>query len=186
MTVTQTTPQTSRGASDATATPAAAEEPGRQFNLNLPFVRIQVRPPELHLPHIGLPHVSRHDVGQAVDIARTFLPPPERLAYYGGLGALAVLGLIDWPVAAAIGAGTLIAQRTRAQEQRWSPLRAPRHETRATAASAPGAAATPSPAAAGEQAVGEAAARAAQQATAKAEPKTKPATATGRTRTTGK
>ncbi|WP_433501363.1 hypothetical protein ACQP1K_14190 [Sphaerimonospora sp. CA-214678] len=180
MTVTQTT---TSGTSAATATPAATEEAGRQFNVNLPFVRIQVRPPDLRLPHIELPHVSRHDVGQAVGIARTFLPPPERLAYYGGLGALAVFGLIDWPVAAAIGAGTMIAQRTRAQEQRWSPLRAPRQETPAPpGAAAPGA--TPAPA--GEKTVREAATRAAQRASAKAEPKTtgKPATTSGRAKST--
>lgn len=164
MTVTETT----RGASTATATPAATEEAGRQFNVNLPFVRIQVRPPDLRLPHIELPHVSRQDVGQAVGIARTFLPPPERLAYYGGLGALAVFGLIDWPVAAAIGAGTMIAQRTRAQEQRWSPLRAPRREA---------------PAPADEKTVQEAATRAAQRTSEKAEAKKttgKPSATTGR------
>lgn len=125
MTVTQTTAPPS----GATAAPATTGESGRQFNLNLPFVRIQVRPPEFRLPHIELPQVSRRDVEQAVDIARSFLPPPERLAYYGGLGALALLGVLDWPVAAAIGAGTMIAQRTRAQEQRWSPLRAPKQAT---------------------------------------------------------
>lgn len=125
MTVTQTTTPPS----GEIAAPATAGESGRQFTLNLPFVHIQVRPPELHLPHIELPQVSRRDVEQAVDIARSFLPPPERLAYYGGLGVLAALGVIEWPVAAAIGAGTMIAQRTRAQEQRWSPLRAPEQAT---------------------------------------------------------
>ncbi|MFC7648520.1 hypothetical protein ACFQX6_54845 [Streptosporangium lutulentum] len=52
-----------------------------------------------------MPHVNRQEVGQAVDTARSFLPPPERIAYYGGLGALAVAGLIEWPVAAAIESG---------------------------------------------------------------------------------
>lgn len=66
-----------------------------------------------HLPHVSLPHVSRQEAGQAVDAAKSFLPPPERMAYYGGLGALAVAGLIEWPVAAAIGVGTVIAQRAR-------------------------------------------------------------------------
>lgn len=28
------------------------------------------------------------------------LPPPDRLAWYGGVAALALLGLVDWPVAA--------------------------------------------------------------------------------------
>jgi hypothetical protein len=68
-----------------------------------------------------------------VDIAKTFLPPPERLIYYGGLGALAMLGFIEWPVAAAIGAGTMIAQRARGAEKAWAgllPPATPRPSTR--------------------------------------------------------
>ncbi|ETK37461.1 hypothetical protein [Microbispora sp. ATCC PTA-5024] len=139
MTVTEATrtgqsTRTSRGRT-TTATPAttaqkpvptppvSAEKTDQGFNLSLPFLRIQVRPPDMHLPHVGLPKMNRRDMGHAVDIARTFLPPPERIVYYGGLGALAAIGLLDWPVAAAIGAGTMIAQRTRAKDQRWSPLR---------------------------------------------------------------
>jgi len=39
------------------------------------------------------------------------LPPPETLAWFGGLATLAALGLLEWPVAAAIGAGHLLAQQ---------------------------------------------------------------------------
>lgn len=41
------------------------------------------------------------------------LPGPDRLAWYGGVAALAVLGLIDWPVAAVIVAGHLLADNAR-------------------------------------------------------------------------
>lgn len=51
-------------------------------------------------------------VGDAGRLMAGYLPPPERLAFYGGLGVAAVLGAIDWPVAAAIGLGTMIARRT--------------------------------------------------------------------------
>jgi hypothetical protein len=51
-------------------------------------------------------------VGEAGRLVAGFLPPPERLLFYGGLGVAAVLGAIDWPVAAAIGLGTMIARRT--------------------------------------------------------------------------
>lgn len=37
------------------------------------------------------------------------IPRPEQLAYYGGLALLAVFELIDWPVAAVIAAGHLMA-----------------------------------------------------------------------------
>jgi hypothetical protein len=39
------------------------------------------------------------------------LPPLDSLAWYGGLATLAAIGLMEWPVAAAIGAGHLIAQQ---------------------------------------------------------------------------
>lgn len=37
--------------------------------------------------------------------------PAERLLWYGGLAALAGFGVIDWPVAAVVAAGTYIARR---------------------------------------------------------------------------
>lgn len=131
MTVT-TSERTSYEQPGATAPPTAPIPPHtmrsarRELTLNLPCVRIQIRPPELHLPRVELPHITPRELGHAIDIARTFLPPPERMLYYGGLAAIAAFGVIDWPIAAAIGAGTMIAQRARAREQRWSPLRAPR------------------------------------------------------------
>ena len=51
-------------------------------------------------------------VGDAGRVVAGYLPPPERLAFYGGLGLAAVIGVIDWPVAAAIGIGAMIARRT--------------------------------------------------------------------------
>jgi hypothetical protein len=92
---------------------ASALESGRRFSLDLPFVSVEVRPPDIHMPDVQLPRVNRQEVGHAADVARSFLPPPERLVYYGGLSALAVFGVLEWPVAVAIGAGILIAQRGR-------------------------------------------------------------------------
>lgn len=37
------------------------------------------------------------------------IPQPEQLAYYGGLVALSVFGLLDWPVALVIAAGHILA-----------------------------------------------------------------------------
>ncbi|WP_051761399.1 hypothetical protein [Microbispora rosea] len=170
-----------------TPTPAPRTGPGMemkeehrpQLDLNLPFLRVQLRAPEMHLPHVGMPHISGRDVGHAMDVARTFLPPPERIMYYGGLGALAALGILEWPVAAAIGAGTLIAQRARGREQRWSPFGGPQKETRGTTTPTPGTAATgagmPEPATPAGRAPGR------RSTTAKGEAKT-PATTARRTR----
>ncbi len=48
------------------------------------------------------------DAGHAV---AGVMPPADRLVFYGGLGVAAIVGLIDWPVATAIGIGTLFARR---------------------------------------------------------------------------
>ncbi len=43
---------------------------------------------------------------------RLTMPPPDHLAWYVGLGAMAVVELIEWPVALVIAAGHAIAQDT--------------------------------------------------------------------------
>lgn len=71
-------------------------------------VPVPVLTPKVRVMHIPMPGMS-----YMVDAGRLmagYLPPPERLAFYGGLGLAAVLGAIDWPVAAAIGVGTMIAR----------------------------------------------------------------------------
>jgi hypothetical protein len=39
------------------------------------------------------------------------LPPLDSLVLYGGLATLAVVGVMEWPVAAAIGIGHLLVQQ---------------------------------------------------------------------------
>ncbi|MEV1168793.1 hypothetical protein [Nonomuraea sp. NPDC049784] len=109
---------------DAQRRTTATSNGKKQFTLDLPMLSIQVRQPDVRLPHIEMPHIgmphmphmempglSKQELGHYVDVARTFLPSRERMAYYGALGALAAFGVLEWPVAAAIGAGTIIAQR---------------------------------------------------------------------------
>jgi|SRR5947209_8481174 len=38
------------------------------------------------------------------------LPAPQRLAWYGGITVIAVLGLVEWPVAALLATGHLLAE----------------------------------------------------------------------------
>ncbi|WP_139809730.1 hypothetical protein [Mycobacterium avium] len=59
-------------------------------------------------------------------VGRVPMPPPEQLAFYGGLGALAAFSLINWPVAVVIGVGeTVVARqlgkRPTAQPEQTSP-----------------------------------------------------------------
>ena len=112
--------------------PAAArdtESRARTTTVELPFVTAQLRLPRIQTPRALRPPIrtswmraprlpaprvpSRDVVRAATGVASSILPPPRRLAYYAGLGALAVLDVIEWPVAAAIGVGTAVAVRTR-------------------------------------------------------------------------
>lgn len=97
--------------------PPAPEKPAegstdRGPTLNLPFVTLN-----FHKQHIPLPRIDPRKIADVVDAARARLPRPERIAYYAGLGAAALLELIEWPVAVAIGAGSMIAQRVSGQRQ---------------------------------------------------------------------
>ena len=44
-------------------------------------------------------------------VGQVSVPSAERLAFYGGLGILAVVNVISWPVALAIGVGAAVAAR---------------------------------------------------------------------------
>ncbi|WP_433462012.1 hypothetical protein [Spirillospora sp. CA-128828] len=76
----------------------------------VPLVTPHLTLHKVQVPTPNLP-VSGDEMMAAGKAVTSFLPPPDRLAYYTGLGALAVFGVIEWPVAAAIGAGVAIAKR---------------------------------------------------------------------------
>jgi hypothetical protein len=75
------------------------------------------------------PLEARADVGAAgreataglrIPLPASLMPngaDAKRLLWFGGLGALAVVGVLEWPVALAVGAGTVVAERL-AREQR--------------------------------------------------------------------
>lgn len=65
---------------------------------------------EFHRPDHYVP--TRDDLAGAADAVRGYLPSRSMMVYYGGLGALAALSVIEWPVAAAIGVGAAVAQRS--------------------------------------------------------------------------
>jgi hypothetical protein len=91
------------------SSPAEAEG-RRSATLNLPFMTAQFRAPELHMP-------GRDDLSGAARGVRSLLPSKEAALFYGGLAATAVLGAIEWPVAAAIGIGTALASKGAANPQ---------------------------------------------------------------------
>lgn len=46
--------------------------------------------------------------------------PSGRVLWWGGLATVAVLGIVDWPVAALVGVGTWVARRDAEQRVRES------------------------------------------------------------------
>lgn len=75
----------------------------RSATLRLPFLTAQFEVPR---GSGGRPHIGP-----------VSLPSPTKTAYYVGLGALAAVEVVEWPIVAAIAAGTYVAQHTRAQER---------------------------------------------------------------------
>lgn len=95
---------------EASGAAAPATGARRAATVNLPFVTAEFRAPEVHLP-------SRADVDSAVRRAGELLPSRTAAIYYGGLAATALVGIIEWPVAAAIGVGTALASRGEARPE---------------------------------------------------------------------
>jgi hypothetical protein len=58
-------------------------------------------------------HTAPEQTTRVVHGASSYLPPLERLLYYGGLGTAAVVGVVEWPVAVAVDAGVWVATRGR-------------------------------------------------------------------------
>lgn len=73
--------------------------------VHLPGVTAEFHQPDHYIP-------TRDDLAETAETIRGFLPSPQMGLWLGGLGALAALSVIEWPVAAAIGAGTVVAAQT--------------------------------------------------------------------------
>ena len=63
-------------------------------------------------PGIARPTLGRRELSDAARVAASYLPDRKRLLYYGALGVLAAVEVVEWPVAVAIGVGTEVARRT--------------------------------------------------------------------------
>jgi hypothetical protein len=90
----------------------AGTEAGRErtARVRLPFVTAEFRAPHLHMP-------GRGEVDAVARGARSLLPGPKAALYYGALAVTAAVGVIEWPVAAAIGVGAALASRGEANPQ---------------------------------------------------------------------
>jgi hypothetical protein len=74
--------------------------------VRLPFLTAHFVVPKVKAPRV--PALER-----PTRLGPVTVPSPSKTVYYVGLGALAVTEVVEWPIAAAIAAGTYVAQHTR-------------------------------------------------------------------------
>ncbi|WP_340373771.1 hypothetical protein U5640_43865 [Streptomyces sp. SS7] len=74
----------------------------------------------LHTAHptVPIPYVTPGDMFTNARAAASLLPSPRKLAYYGILGGMAVVGALEWPVAVAVGAATEVITREQGARKR--------------------------------------------------------------------
>jgi hypothetical protein len=73
--------------------------------MHLPGVVVEFHRPDHYIP-------TREDLAGVANTVRDRLPSGEMMAFYGGLGVLTAFSMIEWPVAVALGAGAVLAQRS--------------------------------------------------------------------------
>ncbi|MTE16861.1 hypothetical protein [Nocardia aurantiaca] len=107
---------------ESAASPAPADT-GADHGLPVPVPMVGVHmrrvpmPPGPHAVAGGLAHGASSVTSSVTAMARSVAPDRESALFYGGLGALAVTGLLSWPVAAAIGTGVWVAGRAHTSKQ---------------------------------------------------------------------
>ncbi|OHV32430.1 hypothetical protein BCD49_29775 [Pseudofrankia sp. EUN1h] len=86
-------------------------------SFRLPFLRVNLERPHRRRAPMLEPSATRGDAERAGAegwrVGPLDLPSPRKTAYYLGLGALAAFEVVEWPVVAAVAAGTWVAQHTR-------------------------------------------------------------------------
>lgn len=82
--------------SAAAAGTPGADGAGQSENARRAATRVADR----HTVRVTLPH----------NMGTIAVPEPQRLAFYGGVAALAAFGLVDWPVAILLGIGHLLSE----------------------------------------------------------------------------
>jgi len=69
-------------------------------------------------PALTIPYITRGDMTSTAKAATSRMPgmPANKdLVFYGGLGAMAVAGALEWPVALAVGGATYLLRGGRAR-----------------------------------------------------------------------
>lgn len=100
--------EASRPQHPAATTPRTAETEPDTVVVRLPFLTVSLSRPAAR------PVEAAGGAAPAEPVPAAGSSGVQRLLFYGGVAALGVVGAVEWPVAAAIAAGTYVASRTRA------------------------------------------------------------------------
>jgi hypothetical protein len=71
-------------------------------------------------PSLRIPYITRDDVTSTARAATSRVPgvaSGKDLVFYGGLTAMAAVGVLEWPVALAVGGATWMVRSGRARER---------------------------------------------------------------------
>jgi hypothetical protein len=71
-----------------------------------------------HSGRRSMPHHRESRVEVPLIGATISVPPPEKLAFYAGLGVLAAVELLDWPLALVLAGGHFLADQHYSQVAR--------------------------------------------------------------------
>ncbi len=94
----------STGSARGSQAGGAASQTGTSWTtVHLPYVTAEFHRPDVHIP-------SGKEISDTVDAAWRSVSR-EQVGYLAGLGVLAALSVIEWPVATAIGVGMVVVQR---------------------------------------------------------------------------
>ncbi|MFF4956940.1 hypothetical protein [Streptomyces sp. NPDC001222] len=75
-------------------------------------------------PSLKLPYITRDDVTSTARAATSRvpgMPTTKDVVFYGGLGAMAVAGALEWPIALAVGGATWLLRGGRRRDQGAEP-----------------------------------------------------------------
>jgi hypothetical protein len=71
-------------------------------------------------PPVPIPYLTKDEMASTARAATARLPgtpATKDLVFYGGLGALAVAGALEWPVALAVGGATWLVRSARKEKK---------------------------------------------------------------------
>lgn len=88
-------------------------------------------------PRVSIPYVTPGDMFTGARGAASRLPSPRKLAYYGMLGGMAAIGVLEWPVALAVGAATEVITREQKARSRPEQEKTQREESTETPTARP-------------------------------------------------